>query len=200
MFPHPLTLSGQLVSLVPLEKSHVAPLMEIALATPDEWRFTSTPITDEQRDSYFTAAFEERDQGRGYPLVVLSQRDGEILGTTRFADVVWRHKRGEVGFTWFRPSVFGTGINVECKYLMLRFAFEKLDFNRIHLYTDMRNQHSQHAIQALGAKQEGVLRRHMILGDGFIRDTVVFAITDLEWPRSRDLLLTRLAKHGVSKI
>lgn len=198
MFPHPLVLEGRLIRLEPLEESHIAPLMEIALATPKEWRYTSTPLTSEQRDSYFAAVFEERDQGRGYPFVVLSQDDGRVVGTTRFADVVWRHQRGEVGFTWFRPAAFGTGINVECKYLMLRYAFEELDFNRIHLYTDTRNRHSQHAIQALGAKREGVLRRHMILGDGFVRDTVVFAITDREWPASRDLLLARLTKRGLA--
>lgn len=198
MVPHPLFLEGAVVALEPLEREHVPALMAIARADPEAYRFTSTPITDAQRDDYFGRAFDERDAGRAYPLAVRTLANGELVGTTRFADLNPRHRNLEIGYTWYRSDAFGSGINVECKYLMLRYAFEELALLRAQIHTDTRNERSQHAIRALGAQYEGVLRRHMVAKDGVVRDTVVFAITDLDWPTVRHHLEARLLRRGVT--
>jgi len=198
MVPHPTILTGQVVRLEPLEKHHIAPLMSIALASPEEYRFTSTPVNEQQQELYFAQAFSERQEGRTYPFVVLDATSGEILGSTRFADFRRQHRNCEIGYTWFTPRVFGSAVNVECKYLMLRYAFEDLALLRVQIHTDTRNTRSQRAIRALGARYEGVLRRHMITKDGFVRDTMVFAVTDLDWPAVEARLRERLLERGLS--
>lgn len=193
-----LRLVGALVELVPLEPEHVPALMDIARADPHAYRFTSTPVTDEQSGAYFDKAFRERDAGRALPFAVLARGSGEVVGTTRFADYLPSYRNCELGYTWFWAELFGEGLNVDSKYLMLRYAFEQADLVRVQIHTDTRNAASQRAIRALGARFEGVLRRHMIVKGGFVRDTMVFAITDLDWPGVRAHLEGRLRKRGVA--
>lgn len=192
---HPVTLEGDLLRLIPLEREHIGPLMQVSTASPHEYRFTSTPVTDEQAERYFDTAFEERAAGRAYPFVVLNLPSEEIIGSTRFADIRWQHRNAELGYTWFRSDMLRSGVNVESKLLMLTFAFESLQLVRVQIHTDKRNLRSQGAIEALGAVYEGTLRRHMISKDGFVRDTVVYSIVDEDWPGVRKLLRERLAKR-----
>ncbi len=175
----------------PLEETHTAPLMEIARATPELFRYTSTPVTDEQAEAYFERAFREREQGRAYPFVLVHKPSGDIVGTSRFADILWHHRNAELGYTWLTPQVQGTSVNVESKYLMLKHAFEALDFLRVHIITDTRNTHSQRAIRALGATYEGTLRAHHIAKGNYIRDTMVFSIIYSEWPEVKERLEKR---------
>ena len=196
LIPHPTTLTGSVDRLAPLEPAHVEPLMRIALAAPELYRFTSTPVTAAQRDAYFETAFEERDTGDAYPFVVLSRADGRVIGTTRFADVDRRHRNVELGYTWYSTAAMGTAVNIECKYLMLRYAFEALDLLRVQIHTDTRNERSRRAIVGLGATYEGVLRRHQQLDDGFVRDTIVYAITDHDWDAVRRHLEAKLETRG----
>lgn len=192
--PQP-ALEGRLVRLEPLAPEHVAPLMGIALATPDEFRLTSTPLTSEERDPYFEGAFRAREEGRAFPYAVRLLATAEVVGCTRLAALEPRHRHCELGYTWFRPDQHGTGVNVESKLLLLDFAFERLGLVRVHLYTDTRNERSQRAIRALGATFEGVLRRHMIVRDGYVRDSMVFSITDLDWPEVKVRLTERLERR-----
>jgi len=185
-------LEGPLVRLRPLETRDVEPLTAIALAHPHEYRWTSTPATHEQADAYFARAFREMDEGSSWVVAVEEQPSGRLLGSTRLTEIEPRHRRCELGFTWYRPDVFNTGVNVDCKRLMLAHAFDDLDLVRVQIHTDVRNVRSQRAIRALGARYEGVLRRHMITKDGEIRDTMVFAVTDEDWPLVRARLEERL--------
>ena len=181
MISHPLVLKGDVVRLEPLAEAHIPALMDIAKATPELFRYTSTPVTDEQAEAYFARAFEEREQGRAYPFTLVHKPSGEIVGTSRFADIAPRHRNAELGFTWLTPDVYGTSVNVESKYLMLRHAFEVLNFLRVHIITDTRNSHSQRAIRALGAQYEGTLRAHHVAKGDYIRDTMVFSIIYSDW-------------------
>lgn len=196
--PHPTVLRGQLITLVPMAEEHIGPLLHLSRATPHEYVYTSTPVTDEQAAVYFDTAFAERQAGLGYPFTVLEARSGDVIGSTRLADIRWRHRNCELGYTWFPPSLYRTGVNVESKLLMLGLAFETLSLVRVQIHTDVRNTRSQRAIEALGAVREGVLRRHMITKDGFVRDTAVYSVVDLDWPEVRNRLIERLRKRGVN--
>jgi RimJ/RimL family protein N-acetyltransferase len=196
--PHPTVLEGGLIRLVPLEQEHIEPLMRISTAAPHEFTFTSTPVNAEQAATYFSTAFSEREAGRAYPFAVLLEGTGEIVGSTRFADIRWQHRNAELGYTWFRPDMHRTGINVESKLLMLVLAFETVGLNRVQIHTDARNVRSQRAIEALGALREGILRRHMVGKDGFVRDTVVYSIVDREWAAVKRHLQARIDTHGVA--
>lgn len=194
MIPHPLTLSGNMVRLEPLEPDHVAPLMEIALSHPHVFRFTSTPATPEQQEPYFSRAFKGRETGSVYPFVIILQETGRVVGTSRFSDILWQHKNCELGYTWIDPALHGTAVNVESKYLMLSYLFEELSWLRVQIHTDTRNVRSQNAIRALGAEYEGILRAHMIVKDGFVRDSMVFSVIYSDWPRVKHHLEQRLQK------
>lgn len=196
-FPHPTVLEGRAVRLEPLEEAHVAPLMAIATAHPDEYALTSTPVDGVQAEAYFRTAFGERAAGRAYPFVVLDAEGGEVLGSSRFADANWRHRHAELGYTWFTPDAFGRGVNLESKYLMLGHAFERVGLHRVQIHTDLENRRSQRAIQRIGASYEGILRHHMVRKDGSVRDTVVFSVIAPEWPRVRAHLELRLREAGL---
>jgi RimJ/RimL family protein N-acetyltransferase len=188
---HPLYLSGAAVTLVPLEAQHIAPLMQIAQASPERFRYTSTPTTPAEADAYFGRAFREREQGRAYPFALLA--GGEVVGTSRYADISYANRNCELGFTWLAPPVQGGSVNVESKYLLLRHAFETLDFLRVYFYTDARNAQSRRAIEKLGAHYEGTLRAERVMKDGHIRDTLLFSVIHSEWPVVKKGLEARLA-------
>lgn len=192
--PTDTVLEGRLIRLVPLTPEHVPALTAIAFANVDQYRLTSTPATPEQAERYFATAHADRAAGRAHPVTVTTH-DGRVLGASRLTEIDARHRRCELGFTWFDPSVFNTGVNVESKLLLLGFAFETLLLHRVQIHTDTRNLRSQRAIRALGARYEGVLRRHMVAKDGYVRDSMVFAITDLDWTQLRPLLEARLARR-----
>lgn len=191
--PSDRVLRGKLIELVPLKREHLPALLDIAYANPEEFRYTSTPVDAEQADFYFSMAFDDVAAGTAYVVTVLDL-GGTVLGTTRLADLVPRHRVCELGFTWYDPKVFSSGVNVECKLLMLQFAFEEMQLNRVQLVTDTRNLRSQRAVRALGASYEGVLRRHKIAKDGYVRDSMVFAITDVTWPTVKHHLTERLGR------
>lgn len=187
---HPLVLRGRVVTLEPLEAQHIAPLMGIAEARPQDFLYTSTPTNAGEAESYFARAFREREQGLAYPFVILLA--GEVVGSSRYAAIEQTNRNCEIGFTWLDPKVRGTAVNLETKYLMLAYAFEVLHFLRVYLYTDARNLRSQRAIRKLGAVYEGTLRAERVMKDGFIRDTQVFSILDHEWPEVKRGLYARL--------
>jgi RimJ/RimL family protein N-acetyltransferase len=191
-------LTGAFVLLEPLAEEHIPDLMAIAQSDPEAYRFTSTPVTEEQRERYFAKAFGTRAHGAAIPFAVRSLATGKVVGTTRLADYEPAYRTCELGYTWFRTDLFGEGFNVDSKYILLRYAFEDLSMIRVEIHTDTRNTGSQRAIRALGARYEGVLRRHMVVKEGFVRDTMVFSITDLDWPSVREHVEARLRKRGAT--
>jgi N-acetyltransferase len=185
-------LKGNAVKLVPMEKEHIAGLWEAA--KPEEiWEFTYSKVKSlEAMEKMVLSALEDRDKGISYPFVVIELPTNRIVGSTRFLDVSPIHKTAEIGWTWYNPSVWRTVVNTECKYLLLKHGFEVWNLNRVQLKTDSRNLRSQAAIQRIGAKKEGVLRKERIIEDGYIRDTVYYSIVDEEWPVVSKRLLSKL--------
>lgn len=178
----PLHLQGTSVSLEPLEQAHIADIRNAA-ADGELWKlfFTSVPAP-EQTQQWLDTALAMQSQQKAIPFVVREKLGGKIVGSTRFCNIDHQHQRLEIGYTWYSQSVQRSAINTECKLLLLTHAFEVLNCIAVEFRTDWFNRRSQAAIERLGAKRDGVLRNHMILPDGRIRDTVVYSILQNEWP------------------
>ncbi|HEU4828705.1 MAG TPA: GNAT family N-acetyltransferase [Gemmatimonadales bacterium] len=184
----PVSLEGRLVRLEPLSFDHEPALLA---AAQDEriWRYTiHDPRTPETMHAYVSAALADGDRGEALPFVVHHREAQRIIGATRFHSISAANRGLEIGFTWYAPEFWRTRVNTECKYLMLRHAFDMLGCIRVQLQTDTRNDRSRAAILRLGAREEGTLRSKAILHDGHRRDAVYFSILDHEWPAVRTRL------------
>ena len=190
MQPEPVTLSGQCVRLEPLALGHAADLAVVA-AEPEIWHYmpARAPRNEAEVTALIEQALAEAQQGTRLPFAIIDLSSGRAVGSTSYLDIAPAHRRIEIGWTWLGAQARRTAINTECKYLLLRHAFETLGCGRVQLKTDGRNLRSQAAIERLGAVKEGVLHRHMILPVGYVRDTVMYSITAGEWP----LVTKRLA-------
>jgi len=188
------TLRGRWVALEPIAEAHREPLR---LAADDEriWATTIVRAAGEAFDAWFDAFLAERATGRWYPFAVRTMADGSIVGSTSYLDISPKHRRLEIGATWYRPDTWGSMVNPECKLLLLTHAFEVLDVQRVAFITDVRNLHSQAAIAKLGATREGILRSHMVSQGGRMRDSVVFSIIADEWSAIRKMLQARIAPN-----
>jgi len=184
-------LSNPWVELVPLNESHREPL-RVAAEDDRIWQFTLTRASGAGFDPWFDDALAEHAAGRRVPFAVRRASDGRWVGSTSYLDVALRHRRVEIGSTWYHPDTWGTAINPACKFLLLAHAFDTVGVNRVALQTDALNTRSQAAIAKLGATREGVLRSHMVSQNGRIRDSVLFSIVAAEWPTVRANLLGRL--------
>lgn len=184
-------LTGRHIRLEPLAEAHREPLR----ATADDeriWRHTVTAARGPGFDEWFAEARAGQATGSRNPFAVRRLADDALVGSTSYLDVMLRHRRVEIGSTWYRPDLWGTAVNPECKLLLLEHAFEVLGVNRVALITDQANERSRAAIAKLGAIQEGILRAHMVVQGGRVRDSIVFSITTGEWPAVRDRLEARL--------
>jgi N-acetyltransferase len=188
-------LKGKHVSLEPLSLEHVAGLQHAA-RDGELWNlwFTSVPHP-ELALQYVEQALALREQGKAMPFVV-RDADGAIVGSTRYGNIDAEHKRLEIGWTWYAQRVQRTALNTEAKLLLLGNAFETLGAIAVEFRTNWFNQRSRTAIARLGAKQDGVLRNHMLMADGTRRDTVVFSILDSEWPAVKNNLQYQLQRYG----
>ena len=150
---------------------------------PDLWRWTVSAVASRaDMEKYVRTALAERDAGRAIPFVIVDPRSGEVAGSTRFAAIDPQNRRMEIGWTWIGRRWQRTALNTEMKLLMLRHAFEEADCIRVELKTDALNERSRRAIRRLGAKEEGILRSHMVTHTGRFRDTVYHSILAAEWP------------------
>ena len=190
-----LTLEGESVRLIPLQEHHKKDLLEVA-SDGNLWElwYTSVPSID-TIDEYVLHAIRQRDIGKEYPFAVLHKASQTIIGCTRFYNIQPEHKRLEIGYTWYSKSFQQTGVNTECKYLLLAYAFEELGTIAVQFMTDWFNLKSRAAIARLGAKQDGVLRQHRINKDGSYRDSVVFSITNQEWKGVKKSLEYKLKSY-----
>ncbi len=186
------TLSGGRTRLEPLDERHL-PGLHAAAADPATWTWMSAWLTDEAAlRAWLTEALRARDAGTELPFAIIDLAGPRVVGSTRYMAIAPAHRRLEIGWTWLTPERWGTGINVEAKLLLLAHAFETLGAMRVELKTDVRNERSRAAILALGARFEGIFRKHMRMPDGRIRDSAWYAITDEEWPAVRSRLRARL--------
>lgn len=184
----PVTLEGKLVRLEPLRHEHVEGLWE-AGRFEEIWTYMSVTMTQPEDARVFVEqAMKNEADGIELPFAIINRQDGKVIGSTRFLNISRKDRGLEIGFTWLTPSVWKTSINTECKFLLLAQCFEELGCIRVQLKTDSRNANSQRAIARIGGVYEGVLRNHMILPDGYVRDSVYFSIVDREWPAVREKL------------
>ncbi|HVX32427.1 MAG TPA: GNAT family protein [Solirubrobacterales bacterium] len=198
-FDGPLTarLEGSLVTLEPLAEEHRNGLWEAA--QPDEiWDWLAKLNRSRAYfDEWFDATLATNAAGEGEPgetgaLAVRRNADGALVGTSRYMNVRRWDRVVEIGWTWFNPSVWRTGVNVETKLLMFTHAFETLGCVRVELKTDARNERSRGAMTRLPARFQGIMRKHMIVPDVGQRDSAYFSVVDEEWPAVREALRGRL--------
>lgn len=191
----PLQAAG--VALEPLVEDHRGGLAT-AGADPAVWRYLPYDSSEGGFGRWFDMSLALREQGLEAIWAVRNLADGALVGSTRYLNIAAHDRRVEIGGTWYAPAVWASAVNPACKFMLLRHGFETLGLNRIELKTDARNARSQAAIARLGAVREGVFRRHMVLPDGHVRDTVYFSIIREEWPAVKARLQDRLASFGAA--
>ncbi len=189
-----LTLNGNFIRLEPLKIEHLDALCEVGLFE-DIWRWSPTQIdSQEGMRNYIETALDEQFRSVSLPFVIIEKSSNKIVGSTRFGNIDPKNLRTEIGWTWINPQWQRTYINTEAKLLMLTHAFETWNCIRVELKTDALNEKSRNAILRLGAKQEGIFRRHIICQSGRLRDSVYFSILDNEWQNVKEHLLRKLRR------
>ncbi|HEU0294065.1 MAG TPA: GNAT family protein [Anaerolineales bacterium] len=179
----PVLLTGKHVRLEPMTENHASGLAQIG-AGQTFWDFMvygNVNTVDDMRN-WVLDLLSRAEKGTDLPFVAIHLASGRVAGATRYLNIMPNDRGLEIGGTWYGLEFQRTPVNTECKYLLLRHAFETLGCIRVQLKTDLRNERSQKAIERIGAVKEGVLRNHMILPDGRIRHSVFYSILDAEWP------------------
>ena len=200
----PIVLRGNHIYLEPLEEGHISALFAVG-REPSVWNFMARgPFTSEGDARRFVEhALANRSFGGEFPFVIRVCSSGELIGSTRYRDIQPRHRSVEIGYTFVHPSHWWRGAGTESQFLLARHTFEDLGAGRIWFMTDARNFWSQKALERCGVSREGVLRRHLCVRDGFIRDSVIYAIIEDEWPvvkQAVETVLARFARRSVRSL
>ena len=194
--PQPCVLTGHGVRLEPLSLSHTEDLTRAA-RDGELWNLRVTSVPEpEQTASYIQAALDGYAAGHMLPFVVIHDGTQEIIGSTRYHDIIASVARLEIGYTWYAKSHQRSHVNTACKLLLLEHAFDTLGAAVVGWRTDNFNFASQRAIERLGAKRDGVLRHHALRRDGSVRDTVMYSVIAGEWPEIRAHLTYQLHRHA----
>ncbi|WP_088229564.1 GNAT family N-acetyltransferase [Bacillus cereus] len=176
-----------------IDNNDVETLFSIIEGNRDIWAYLISKMDSVQdMQQYVQKAIKGYGRGTQIPFIVVDQQTNTIVGSTRLYNISVEDKTVELGQTWYHPSVQRTSINTECKYMLLQYAFEKLNMLRVQIKTDVRNEKAQRAIERLGAVKEGVLRNERRLPSGHVRDAVVYSIIASEWPSIKEKLLEKL--------
>jgi RimJ/RimL family protein N-acetyltransferase len=190
----PVTLEGKYVRLEPLSLKHLSDLCDGGL-DPGLWRWTPSAVqTPQEMREYIETTLASQGDGTALPFATIERQTGKAIGSTRFGNIDKEHRRVEIGWTWVMRPWQRTPVNTEAKYLMLRHAFETLGCIRVEFKTDSLNEQSRLALRRIGAKEEGVLRNHMISYSGRIRHSVYYSIINSEWPQVKERLEKALAR------
>ena len=185
-------LEGRLVVVEPLSRAHAEGL-RLAAADAAVWRWMTAPAYEpEGFERWLEAALSAAEEGTEAPFAILLRESGEPVGSSRYLTLRPEHRGLEIGWTWHARRVWGTGVNVDAKRLLLAHAFDDLGCLRVEFKTDAANERSRAALEALPARFEGVFLKHMLVRDGERRDSAYYAITDDEWPNVRANLERRL--------
>jgi RimJ/RimL family protein N-acetyltransferase len=189
-----ITLTGKRVRLEPLSfEKHFEGLCAIGL-DPDLWKWTiNVCATRDQLAAYLREALDMQSEGSALPFATVDVESGRVVGCTRFGNIEPRHRRVEIGWTWIGKPYQRSHINTEAKYLMLKHAFETWGCRRVELKTNVLNRKSRDAMERIGAKEEGVLRKHALSDAGVSRDTVYYSIINDEWPGVKERLEAMMA-------
>src|SRR5215469_5280671 len=193
----PLTLEGSVVRLEPIQRHHEQLFWDVAQNDLEEiFRWIPYPMrTAEDFRKLVAKALAEQDRGESVVFATVERSSGRIVGSTRFLNIDRANRRVEIGSTWIASPWQRTAVNTEAKYLMLRHALEVWGCIRVELKTDALNQKSRNAILRFGAKEEGMLRRHLVTWTGRVRDTVYFSVLDDEWPQAKRKLEEKLVSR-----
>ena len=185
-FKKDILLENSRALLRPLAISDFDNLIAVALEDKNLLQYSPKPIhSEELLKQYLDNAVAERKNNNRYPFIIFDKQANGYVGSTSFGNVSNIDKRIEIGWTWLGKEFQKTGLNRNCKFLLLSYAFDELEFERVELKTDERNQQSRTAIEKLGATYEGALRSHMVVGDGFRRNTVYYSILRNEWGKMK---------------
>lgn len=193
---HDLSLVGTHAALEPIQFKH-AEALGVAASDGELWNLSFTTVpTPEGMPALVKETLSKRDSGHQLPFVIRRLSDDKIVGSTRYYNVMPEHRNLSIGYTWYSASAQRTAINTECKFMLLEHAFDVLGCISVSWHTHQDNLRSQAAIKRLGAKEEGVLRNHMIMPDGSFRHTHCYSMLDSEWPASKAFLSARLAQDN----
>jgi N-acetyltransferase len=177
-----LRLEDDAVLLRPLLASDYDLLKSFSLNEPDLWKYSlQSAAGEEGLKEYFSIALKNREEGKEFPFIVFDKRTGEWAGSTRFYDIQFSHQTLQLGYTWYGKKFQGTGLNKRCKYLLLQFAFNALEIQRVEFRADANNERSIAAMKSIGCTVEGILRSNTIKQDGNRRDSIVLSILRNEW-------------------
>ncbi|MGH2868952.1 MAG: GNAT family N-acetyltransferase [Solirubrobacteraceae bacterium] len=187
--------AGHLVVVEPLAAEH-EPGLQAAATDPEmfAWMPIDMAASHGALRDWLKTSLASAEQGREVPYAIVSAESGAVLGSTRFLELRFEHLRAEIGWTWVTRPAWATGVNVETKLLLLEHAFERVGLRRVEFKTDARNERSRGALLALGARFEGILRKHMVVRDGGARDSAYYSVIDDEWPALKERLRSRLAR------
>ncbi len=189
-----VVLAGPRIRLEPLAQAHLPGLADAI----DDGRLWEIPVTlvpsREDLGKFLDAAESAFNAEKELVFATLDAQSGRVLGSTRFRCIDAAHRRVEIGFTFLAASSQRTHVNTEAKYLMLRHTFETWGCNRVELLTDERNAKSRRAIQRIGAREEGMLRCHMLMRDGYVRNSVVYSVIAPEWQQVKAALEAQLVR------
>ena len=200
LYRAPLELEAAHVRLEPLTLAHTPGLFAIG-QDPEIWRwlYFAPPANVDEMRARVVDALEAQSRGGELPFAVVEPASGRVIGTTRYMGIEPAHRKLEIGWTWYGRAHWGTAVSTECKYLLLRHAFESLECIRVQFSTDLRNERSQRAIERIGATREGVLRNNRIVPkDGYHRSSVCYSIVDDQWPDVKARLESLLSGEGGS--
>ena len=188
----PVVLNGEHVRLEPLAPGHAPGLFNQGQEAED-WAFMPRPCFIDTADC--RQWIEETIATVGHvPFAIVETGRGRPVGSTRYLNIRPEHRGLEIGWTWLGRDWQRSPVNTETKLLLLQYAFEVLGAIRVEFKTDARNERAQLALERIGAVREGVLRRHMIVQQGYLRDSVYFSVTEEEWPRVKTGLLHKLGR------
>jgi RimJ/RimL family protein N-acetyltransferase len=189
------TIQGRTVRIEPLRAGHEAGL-RAAASDPRVWRWMPLDPTgsDESFHAWMADALERAAAGLDAPFCVLQADGGEALGSTRYLALRPEHRGLEIGWTWMAPAAWGTAANAETKLLLMEHAFERLGCMRVEFKTDALNERSRAALEAIGARFEGIHRRHMLVRAGELRDSAWYSVIDDDWPTTKAALAARVAR------
>jgi len=184
-FTKDYVLEDERVILRPITISDAEQLVQYVQNEPELWQFSLVAIQKpEDLKGYIQTAIQGRNDKNSYPFIVFDKISNSYVGSTRFYDIQLGFETTQLGYTWYSKKVWGTGLNQHCKYLLLQFAFEKMNFKRVEFRADNNNKRSIAAMQKIGCTVEGVLRSHLPKPDGSRRDSIVLSITKEEWDSS----------------
>ena len=193
-FKEKYQLENERILVRPLEHTDFENLLHFALNEPELWEYSLQKGSGvEGLKTYIDTAITNREKENSYPFIVFDKKANSYAGSTRFYDIQLTNKSLQLGFTWYGKEYQGTGLNKNCKYLLLEFAFEEMNMERVEFRADFENKKSIAAMKSIGCIEEGVLRKNFVKPSGERRDSIVLSILKKEWLDGvKEKLLKRL--------